>query len=142
MEKEGSAVTRFIYEVLEGVPASTLVLGGVLSLILIYALFYTLNKSSGEISKGKIARFQQFLQDLKWRIDRLKLRHPDIFSEEEALIAALRKESDAPMHHADWDKAYALERTLIEHFTEVDAQEIEYDYSRNLEQAQSMDSWS
>ncbi len=138
MDKEGSALTRFVSDVLEGVPASTLVLGAVLSVILAYVLFRTMNGSRSEIRKGKIARFQQFAQDLKWRIDRLKLRHPDGLSDEEAELAALRKGAEEPTYHADWDAAYALERALIEHFDESDGQEIDFDYSRNLEQARAM----
>ena len=135
MDKEGSAVTRFVEDVLEGVPPSTLVLGAILLVILAYVLFRTLNGSASEIRKGKLARFRQFLQDLKWRIDRLKLRDPDGMGVEESILDTLRTASEAPRYDADWDGAYALERALIERFTPEDAQEIEYDYSRNLEQA-------
>ncbi len=138
MDKEGSALTRFVSDVLEGVPASTLVLGAVLLVILAYVLFRTLNGSRSEIRKGKIARYQQFLQDLKWRIDRLKLRHPDGLEGEEKTLASLRKAAEGPGYHADWDGGYALERSLIEHFDESDKQEIDFDYSRNLEQARAM----
>ena len=138
MDDEIGAVEAFVRDLLAGIPNLTLVLGAILLALVIYALFRTLSGSRGEIRKGKIARFQQFLQDLRWRINRLKLRHPDGLVEEEALLALLRQESEAPIYRADWDRAYALERSLIEHYTEADEREIVYDYSRNLEQARAM----
>ncbi len=138
MDKDGSAVSRFVEDVLEDVSPWTLVLGAILLVIIAYALFRTLSGSANEIRKGKLARFRQFLQDLKWRIDRLKLRDPEGLALEEAALTMLREGAEEPRYNADWDAAYALERALIERFTAEDAQEIEYDYSRNLEQARSM----
>jgi hypothetical protein len=136
--KTSNPLARAIGELVEGIPGSTLVLGAVLFVILAYTLFRTLNGSRSEIRKGKIARFQHFTQDLKWRIERLKLRHPDGLADEEKMLATLRKAAEEPTYHADWDAAYALERSLIEHFDENDGQEIGIDYARNLEQARSL----
>lgn len=138
MDEQGTVLARIVDELIEGIPPSSLMLGAVLGVILLYALYRTMDGSRGEIRKGKMARFQQFLQELKWRIDRLKLHDPDGLGDEEAVLAVLRDQAKAPMHHADWDRAYALERALIEHFTAEDAQEIDYDYSRNLEQARTL----
>lgn len=139
MAEDSGTVEGFVRGLLAGIPNLTLVLGVILLAVIGYVLFRTLNGSRGEIRKGKIARFQQFLQDLRWRINRLKMRDPEGLTEEEALLAALRTESEAPLHRADWDRAYALERALIEHYTEADEREIVYDYSRNLEQARVME---
>ena len=137
-DEDGTVLSRALYELISGVSGPTLILGGVLALILLYALFYTLSGSKGEIRKGKIARFRQFLQDLQWRINRLKLRDPEGLADDEAVLAELRAEAEGPKFKDDWDRAYALERALIEHFTAQDAQEIDYDYSRNLEQARTL----
>ncbi len=135
----GNALTRFWNDLTEGIADSTLVVGALLLGVVLYLCYKAWSGSADEIRKGKIARFQQFLQDQKWRLDRLKLRHPEDFGEEEAVLTNLRTASEAPVYNADWDSAYALERALIERFTAEDAKEIEYDWLRNLEQARTME---
>ncbi len=95
------------------------------------------------VKRGRFARYRQHLQDLKWRIERLKAgdeNNKTILAAEtdvkRLLDAAAEAETGSWKEwegETDWEASYVLERRIVG-FMEAEA-ELDVDLARNLEHA-------